>query len=503
MARSTLLTLGMLAALGMSSAALVSAEQEPKTAVSALPTPPTSAELKAAHASARDLETAFMDVVDRIGPAVVTIQVEAEVKQERQMRRFFGIPPEFFGAPQKPDWNGEGEEEEDEGRMPTEPRGGSGVIISSDGYIVTNNHVVEDADSIRVLTSDDREYKAEVRGRDPESDIAVIKIEGSNLPTARWADPDSIRVGRWAMALGAPFGLDKTVTIGHVSGMGRQIGLRSIAFQDFIQTDASINPGNSGGPLVNLDGEVMGINTAILGMGTGVGFAVPGKIAQRVADQLIAEGKVSRPYLGVQVTDITREHVEALGLPEKAGALVQSVVKDTPAEKAGIVTSDVITVVGGEKVRSAQELVNTVARHRIGEKVDIELYREGKKKTVTMVTDRRPDPSAMAAVQKAKENGQLGIQLEPSTPEVNRSLGRDAKAGGVVIKGVSPYSPAQKAGLQAGDVILKVENRGVSSPEDVARTVRESTKAVVGMLVERDGGTLFIAVRKVEADKKE
>ncbi len=378
---------------------------------------------------------------------------------------------------------------------------GSGFIINRDGLILTNNHVVENAEEIVVKLSNDKEYKAELVGRDAKTDIAVVKIKADKadeLTPAILGDSDALKVGEWVMAIGNPFGLEHTVTTGIVSAKGRFIGQGS--YDDFIQTDAAINPGNSGGPLVNLKGEVVGINSAIFsrsGGNIGIGFAIPINLAKELLPQLQEKGRVTRGWLGVYIQRVTPEIAESLGLDEARGALVADVMSDTPASKADIEVGDVIVEFDGNKINESTELPLMVARTAIGKKVKVKVIRRGKTKTVDVeIGELKEEEEAGPVEGKAEE---FGLSVQTLTPEIAESLGIDSDVKGVVVAGVEPGSPADDAGLQRGDVILEVNRETVESLGDYRKAVKkvESGKSVL-FLVRRGDNTIFLALKPAE-----
>jgi len=336
--------------------------------------PDTNPQEQHAIASARQLGDAFATVAEHVSPSVVAIRVEARVEQPQ-------MPFPFFFGQQGPQPPNDGI-----------ARGtGSGVVIRPDGLILTNNHVVDRATRIEVLLQDGRSMPGQVVGTDPATDLAVVRISAQNLPAASFADSRQVRPGQWAIAIGSPFGLDYSVTTGVVSSVGRG-GLGMNEIEDYIQTDASINPGNSGGPLVDLDGHVIGINTMIVGRGTGIGFAVSSELARRVADQLIAHGRVRRPWIGVQFQDLTPELASALQIAEhgRNGALIADVVPSGPADRAGLRPGDVVVSIEGHQVREARDLLREVLLHDVGSRLALQVMRNGHPQNVSMLAQERP-----------------------------------------------------------------------------------------------------------------
>jgi serine protease Do len=426
---------------------------------------------------ASQLSDAFADVAERVSPSVVTIKVEA--KQE--------LPDvfKFFG--------GRGGDEGPQGKV---QGAGSGVIFTSDGSILTNNHVVEKATRIDVVLRDGRTFRAKVAGTDPAVDLAVVKIDAKDLPAATFADSNKARVGEWVLAIGAPFGLDYTLTAGVLSAKGRSIHANEI--EDYLQTDASINPGNSGGPLVNLQGQVLGINTVIIG-GSGIGFAIPSSIARSVGEQLQTKGKVSRAWIGVSFQPLTSELAKSLGKPDTHGALVASVVPKSPADKAGVKPGDVIEQVDGQPVVQSPDLLRAVLMKPVGSKVALRVLRDGKPVTLQMNTAERPgDLRAEAAPGESGEAsaapGALGLNLQQLTPQISQELSYKG-SGRVVVSGVKPGSPADRAGMQRGDIVVEADRRAVEKPGDVAAAAKDGK---VLLRVDRKTGSFYTVLSKEE-----
>jgi serine protease Do len=426
---------------------------------------------------AAQLSDAFADVAERVSPSVVTIKVEA--KQE--------LPDvfKFFG--------GRGGDDGPQGKV---QGAGSGVIFTSDGSILTNNHVVEKATRIDVVLRDGRSFRAKVAGTDPAVDLAVVKIDAKDLPAATFADSNKARVGEWVLAIGAPFGLDYTLTAGVLSAKGRSIHANEI--EDYLQTDASINPGNSGGPLVNLQGQVLGINTVIIG-GSGIGFAIPSNIARSVGEQLQTKGKVSRAWIGVSFQPLTSDLAKSLGKSDTHGALVASVVPKSPAEKAGVKPGDVIEQVDGQPIKESPDLLRAVLMKPVGSKTSLTVLRDGKTLNLTMNTAERPsDLRAEGAPGEGGEAsegpGALGLALQPLSPQIAQELSYKGP-GKVVVSGVKPGSPADRAGLQRGDVVVEADRRTVEKPNDVAAAAKDGK---VLLRVDRKAGSFYTVVSKDE-----
>jgi S1-C subfamily serine protease len=371
---------------------------------------------------------------------------------------------------------------------------GSGVIISTDGYVLTNNHVVEDALTITIRTRDGKILSGKVKGRDPATDLAVVKVEASGLAAAKLGDSVLARVGEWVVAVGSPFGLSYSVTTGVISAKDRG-GLGMNAVEDYIQTDASINPGNSGGPLVSLGGEVLGINTMIVGRGSGIGFAVPSNIARRVADQLIKTGKVQRAWLGVGVQDLTPDLAKAFGVAPYAGVLINEIAPTGPAAAGKIVAGDIVTKVAGKPVREAQDLIRETIAQDVGASIALEVIRGGKTYEARATLAARPEaavkptPSEMPA---PPSSGGLGLTLKPIPADAAAKFGLKDKAQSYVAA-IEPGSPADKAGLQVGDAILEVAGTQDPTIDDVKTA---SAKGTLLLRVARKEAHFYVAITK-------
>jgi len=429
----------------------------------------------------REFENSFVEIAEKAGPSIVHITAEKELpkrlKDKISEEEFFDmfpdmepdmkekIPHEFFFKIMPPD------------AFPDRlPAGGSGVIIDKEGYILTNNHLVENTARIivRITTHNGdkgKEYDARIIGRDTATDLAVIKIEPEEpLQQAKLGDSSGLRVGQWAIAIGDPFGLEKTFTVGVVSGLGRSRfpgPLRRVRYQDFIQTDASINPGNSGGPLLNIDGEVIGINTFIQAAGRDVGFAIPINMAKEVYEQLIEHGEVIRGFLGVGINDLNEGLAAAFKVPDLEGALVDRVYPDTPAEQAGIRHGDVVRAVEGEKIADSKMLQNIISHFRPGDKVRITLLRQGEEKNLNVELMKFPE-QVTPAKKVQKEKNLLGLVVG-GMPEPLAQQG----VKGVIVKKIEGDGPAAEAGLSIGDIILEIDMQEVSSVEDFQKVVSQ------------------------------
>ena len=431
----------------------------------------------------------FTGLVEKQGPAVVNISTTQIIRSTHGFPRPEGDPfLEFFRryAPQMP------RERESQSL-------GSGFIISADGYIMTNAHVVESADKITVRLTDKREFHAEVIGADKRTDVALLKIEATGLPTVNVGDPDKLKVGEWVVAIGSPFGFDSSVTAGIVSAKGRSLPREN--FVPFIQTDVAINPGNSGGPLFNMSGEVVGINSQIYtrsGGSMGLSFAIPIDVATQVTEQLRSTGKVTRGRIGVMIQELTRELAESFGLNKPAGALISSVEKNGPADKAGIEASDVITRFDGKPVDNSSDLPRMVAATRPGSKVVVELWRKGGYKQVTVEIAELPEEGKVARATKklAEEVAEVISRLGIAVIELTREQLQELQVkGGLLVEEVKG-SAARAAGLQQGDVLLAIGNvqiRSLSQFNEILKQIPKGTS--VPLLVRRGDAASFVAVR--------
>jgi serine protease Do len=372
---------------------------------------------------------------------------------------------------------------------------GSGFVINSAGYIVTNNHVVEDATEILVKVDDGRELPGKVVGRDPRTDLALLKVDATGLPVIPLGDSAELQVGEPVMAIGNPFGLERTVTTGIVSATGRVIGQGP--YDDFIQTDASINPGNSGGPLINARGQAVGINAAIFsqsGGSVGIGFAIPVNQAKSVVTQLAANGRVTRGWLGVTIQPLTPELAKGFKVPGGGGALVSSVQDGSPAAQAGIKAGDVVTEYDGKKLAQPGDLSRLVAATAVGRQVPLTVVREGQTMSLQVHVARMDEPDQPKVAQSEQGKEPLGLAVETLTPEVGRELGL-ADSRGVVVRGVRDSSPAEKAGIRAGDVITELDHQPVANAGDMKRLLAQHAKgAPVVVLLHRDGASLYAAM---------
>jgi serine protease Do len=440
-------------------------------------------------AGAQTMPGSFADLAERLGPTVVNIQVTKVAPV---------AGPQGFQDPDGP--FGEFFERFFRDRMPRPgphrmQGSGSGVIISADGYLLTNHHVVDGAKDVTVTLADQQVYQARVVGRDAKTDLAVLKIDPKqSLPVAPMGSSTDLKVGEWVVAIGNPFGLSNSVTAGIVSAKGRVIGAGP--YDDFIQTDAPINPGNSGGPLFNMKGEMVGINTAIIASGQGIGFAIPIDLAKPLIPQLVNTGEVTRGYMGVSIQSITPELSKALKLEERQGALVSEVVPNGPAAKAGIRQGDVIVDFNGEAIKGSQDLPAVVAKTPIGKEVTVTLRRDGKTQKVPVTVGKLSSEKMASAESGQAGQSQWGLQLQELTPQIARQYGL-AEESGVMVVGVQPDSPAERAGLQRGDVIREVNRQPMRSMQEVRDAIAKAdAQDSLVLLVKRGQGSLFVAMAK-------
>jgi len=441
----------------------------------------------AKNAPVRMVPLNFSDLADTVSPAVVHIKVEKTVKGggpafgqnpfggNEQFKEFFGHQ---FGQQRQPEFK--------------QPAQGSGFIIDKSGYIVTNNHVVEGADNIKVILKDETEYDAKVVGLDPVTDIALIKVDPKHsLPTVRLGSSSDLRVGEWVAAIGSPFGLEYTVTAGIVSAKGRVIG--SGPYDDFIQTDASINPGNSGGPLINMQGEVVGINTMIIAAAQGIGFAIPVDQAKGIIAQLKSDGEVTRGWLGVTIQDLKGDLAEYYGVEGKSGVMVADVVPGDPADKAGIKPKDIITEVNGKKVDTSRDLTNLAAMLSVGETAEVTILRDGKPQTLEVKIGKRPLTMAAASQNhRQQKEGEYGFEVTELTPEIARRFNIN-ETSGVIVVGVAPNSKADAAGVKQGDLIVEVNRANVDSVADFKKLIDQYKNSDgIRLLVKRMNAGLMV-----------
>ena len=430
----------------------------------------------------------FVELADKLKPTVVNISTAKTSAPQKRLRR----PPQSpFGVDPFEDFFERFFEEAP--RRPFKERSlGSGFIISDEGLILTNNHVVAGADEIKVKLSDGREFKAELKGADDKLDLALQKIDTKNhLPLAKLGNSDQIKVGEWVMAIGNPFGLAQTVTAGIVSATGRVIG--SGPYDDYIQTDASINPGNSGGPLFNANGEVIGINTAIVAGGQGIGFAIPVNMAKTIIPQLKEKGKVTRGWLGVSIQPITPELASSFGLQDEKGALVAEVLKDSPAERAGLKAGDIIVEFDGRKIGEMNELPRVVAGTPVGSKATLKIVRDGKREEVAVTIDQLKDGDV--PVQTGSRQDRLGLSAQELTPELANRL-RTKESKGVVVAELTQGGVAESAGIMRGDIIREVNGVKIASVQDYEKAVSAHKKGdIMRLLLRRGDGSLYVALK--------
>ena len=460
-------------------------------------------------------KSVFADVAEKVIPCVVSViptKIDTVIFYNNPFYQFFdddfGFPfDQFFNVPRFRQYKKQQPPKEKK-QFRRQQGIGSGVIVSKDGYILTNFHVVHGADEIEVRTHDKRTFQAEIIGVDSLSDVAVIKIKGEpkDLSVAYLGDSDKLRVGEWVIAIGNPFALTSTVTQGIISALGRRDESNPTQYQNYIQTDAAINPGNSGGALVNLDGELIGINTMIYttsGGFIGIGMAIPINMARRAMEDLIYHGRVIRGWLGVQIQDINDAMRSALGLGNKKGVLISDVFKGQPAEKAGIKRGDVVLSIDGKAVESSNELKNIVAYLPPGKKIPVVLMRDGKEITLYVVLNERDEAtiSKLSSSEKAKEQEgeadtiqKIGITVSGLTDDIRSQFKIDASVSGVVVTDVDPISQAASEGIQVGDVIQEINRQSVNSVKDFNKIVKTLKKgSPVLFLINRQGTSLFIA----------
>jgi serine protease Do len=440
-----------------------------------------------ALAASKYADNPVIQIVKNVSPAVVNIDVETMTKRsfispfqdDPIFKRFFGDEFNKFTR-----------------SVPMKGRG-SGFVVSKEGQILTNNHVVDGADKITVTLSDGKTYSAEVLGKDPTFDLAVIKIKpDADLTVLELGDSDSIEVGEWVVAIGNPFGLEHTVTVGVISAKNRSIHAQDINFDGFLQTDAAINPGNSGGPLIDMDGKVIGINTAIVPYAQGLGFAIPVDMAKQIMSDLVTYGKVKRGWLGISVQNLTKEFAEAYGIKEDVGVIVGDVFPDSAAERAKLERGDVVVSVNGESVKDVQWFVNKVRGQVPGAELKLKVIRGGKTLNITAKLDEIPDSEGGVSTSPGSGGDLLkdiGVNASKLTPDLRRQYKTDSRVG-LVVTGVAEGSPAQRLGLREGDLILEVNGKKVNEPSDVGSAGRGAGKSIV-LLIERDGRTFFASLK--------
>ncbi len=439
-------------------------------------------------------EAGFADVAKTVTPAVVNITTSG-AEEVSDTGRHRGRPEDFFGSPFGPRRFGPPME-------PKERHGGgqgSGVIVSPDGYVLTNNHVIAGAKTVTVTLPDKREFKGRIVGTDPKSDVAVVKIDGSQLPTIPWGDSSRLQVGEYVLAVGNPFGLNSTVTLGIVSALGRgHMGITQ--YEDFIQTDAAINPGNSGGALVNTRGELIGINTAIFsqtGGYQGVGFAVPTGMSKPIYESLVKTGKVVRGFLGIGIQDLNHDLAKSFGVTGSNGAVVTDVKEEGPAEKAGIKQGDVILSFQGTPIEDAVTLQRAVTRSAVGSKVTVKVMRDGQEKELAVTIAELPDNPQVAKAEPGPSDQPLaGLAVQELDRETAQELGIKGKVHGVVVTSVDPESDAERAGLMPGDVIREINRKAVTSIKEFDQAASHLKKGqTVLVLINRRGASLYLSAK--------
>ncbi len=436
----------------------------------------------------------FTDVAKTVTPAVVNITTSG-AEEVSDGGRHRGRPEDFFGSPFGPRRFGPPME-------PKERRGGgqgSGVIVSPDGYVLTNNHVIAGAKTVTVTLPDKREFKGRIVGTDPKSDVAVVKIDGSQLPTIPWGDSSRLQVGEYVLAVGNPFGLNSTVTLGIVSALGRgHMGITQ--YEDFIQTDAAINPGNSGGALVNTRGELVGINTAIFsqtGGYQGVGFAVPTGMSKPIYESLVKTGKVVRGFLGIGIQDLNHDLAKSFGVTGSNGAVVTDVKEEGPAEKAGIKQGDVILSFQGTPIEDAVTLQRAVTRSAVGSKVTVKVMRDGQEKELVVTIAELPDNPQVAKAEAGPSDQPLaGLAVQELDRDTAQELGLKGKISGVVVTAVDPDSDAERAGLMPGDVIREINRKPVTTVKEYDQAASHLKKGqTVLVLINRRGASLYLSAK--------
>ncbi len=440
------------------------------------------------YAAVQMVPSGFTEIAKQAKPGVVNIQTEKTIEGGGRVYRH------FFGSP-----HGGNQDQFDEFFAPflnQQPQNrkesslGSGFIISEDGYIVTNNHVIKDADQVKVILHDNKEYTATVVGTDPMTDLALIKIEAKNLMALKFGSSSKAEVGSWVVAIGSPFGLEQTVTAGIVSAKGRIIG--SGPYDDFIQTDASINPGNSGGPLLNLDGEVIGINTAIIKSGQGIGFAIPSDLATGIISQLTQQKSVSRGWMGVAIQEVTEQLAKYYGLKDIKGVYVAKVFDGEPAEKAGILIGDVIYQINDKAVNSSRDLTLTVAGISVGETVNVKLIREGNEKTIKVKLGKRPSDDPEILTQNEGYDI-FGLKLKPMNLDMAKKLGYPETIKGLVLLDVKQGSKASASIVRPGDLLLEINRRKIETMEEYQQYVKKLNKGdAVQLLFRRGNSQVFV-----------
>ncbi len=448
------------------------------------------------------MRTSYADIVERSSPAVVQIAVEVRSSSRASRPEFDSPLDEFFRQFPTPRGN----------EQPRVQRGfGSGVIVSADGSIITNAHVVDGAEKITVMSSDNKEFTAKLVGIDKPSDLAVLKIEAQNLPFLSLGNSDTVRVGDIVLAIGNPLGIGQSVTAGIISAKGRQTGLSyggNYSFEDFLQTDAPINRGNSGGALINLQGELIGINSQILSSGgsggnIGIAFSIPSNMAKNILEQILNTGRVRRGFLGIQMQNLTGDLAESLDMPEASGVIVNNVSPGRAAEKAGIKRGDVITAVNGEKIVDGNTLRNKIAGTVPGTEVKLTVSRGGESQEIAVTLDEYDLEGSTTSdredegkePQKEPSSGRLGVSVVPLTPQMAKQYGSGTETQGVVVMEVNSDSVAAEAGILKGDILMEVNRKPVSSGDEVETVLQGAAGKPVLLLISRKGNTLYLTAR--------
>ena len=434
--------------------------------------------------STRMIPASFSQLALKVKPGVVNIQTVKTIEGGgRVYRHFFGRDRQMFEDFFGPFFNQQPQSRKESSL-------GSGFIISEDGYIVTNNHVIKDADEIKVILHDKKEYDAKIMGTDPVTDLALIKIKAKSLHALKFGSSADTLVGSWVMAVGSPFGLEQTVTAGIVSAKGRILG--SGPYDDFIQTDASINPGNSGGPLLNMDGEVVGINTAIIRSGQGIGFAIPSDMAVGIIDQLTEQKHVSRGWLGVGIQNVTEALAEYYGIDEKKGVYVAKVYDDNPAHKAGIQVGDVIIKINKKAIDTARDLTLTIAGHSVGETVKVKLIRKGSEKTLKVKLGERPDENPQLLAQNQGYDP-FGFRLKEITPDIAQRFGYPPGLKGLVVLDIKQGSAASNSIVRHGDVLTEINHHKIETVGAYTTYLEQiSTGSIARLLFKRGNSRVFV-----------
>ena len=445
----------------------------------------------------------FADLIEANSPAVVNIRTTMTHKDGRTGAH--PMPEMTPGAPFDDFFRRFFEQMPQQGPRGPSPHGqamgqGSGFIVSADGHVVTNNHVIENADEISVVTDDGTTYTASLVGTDPKTDLAVLKIEADDpMPFVRFGDSDDARIGDWIIAIGNPFGLGGTATAGIISARGRD--LQAGPYDDFIQIDAPINRGNSGGPIFNTDGEVIGVNTMIYspnGGNVGIGFAIPSAVATTIVADLRANGSVARGWLGVQIQGVSPEIADSLGLDEDRGALIAQVESGSPADEAGLKSGDVIVDFDGKDIKTVKDLTRMVASTKAEQSVEVGVWRDGKRRERDVRIGAQSEEPLQLASAEDTQRGKLGLELSPLTPDTRRQFRVPGKIDGALVVGVDPRGPAARRGVRPGDVISMVGQTPVESPDQVREQVQAATdddRDHVLLRIERNGGSRFLAMK--------